>query len=143
MQREIPPPVPSTFLAVPEAEWLCAHRFCFAIHDRFPVSSDHVLVNTRRVVPTNFDCSAPERAAVMELAGEVKWLLDEPLDPRPDGYNVGFNAGAAAGPSWARPPNRSRANKSTIVSPSTRDLSVPSIEWRREKPIVEMPHETT
>jgi diadenosine tetraphosphate (Ap4A) HIT family hydrolase len=29
--------------------------------------------------------------------GEVKRLLDERLDPKPDGYNVGFNAGAAAG----------------------------------------------
>lgn len=27
--------------------------------------------------------------------GEVKRLLDERLDPKPDGCNVGFNAGAA------------------------------------------------
>jgi diadenosine tetraphosphate (Ap4A) HIT family hydrolase/HKD family nuclease len=84
-------------LAVPQAEWICANDHCFAIYDRFPVSPGHVLVITRRVVPTYFECSAAEQAAVMELVGEVKRLLDKRLDPKPDGYNVGFNAGAAAG----------------------------------------------
>jgi diadenosine tetraphosphate (Ap4A) HIT family hydrolase len=88
---------PSPFLVVPKAEWVCANEFCFAIHDRFPVSPGHVLVITRRVVPTYFDCTPAEQAAVMELVGEVKRLLDEQLDPKPNGYNVGFNAGAAAG----------------------------------------------
>ena len=35
----------------------------------------------------------------MTLVGEVKALLDKQLDPKPDGYNVGFNAG----PPPARP----------------------------------------
>jgi diadenosine tetraphosphate (Ap4A) HIT family hydrolase/HKD family nuclease len=88
---------PSPFSAIPEAEWLCANELAFAIFDSFPVSPGHVLVITRRVVPTYFDCTAAEQAAVMELVGEVKKLLDERLEPKPDGYNVGFNAGAAAG----------------------------------------------
>jgi diadenosine tetraphosphate (Ap4A) HIT family hydrolase len=33
----------------------------------------------------------------MDLVGEVKRLLDERLNPKPDGYNGGFNAGAATG----------------------------------------------
>jgi len=90
-------PSPSPFLALPEAEWLCANGLCFAIFDSVPVSPGHVLVITRRVVPTYFDCTAAAQAAVMELVGEVKRLLDERLEPKPDGYNVGFNAGAAAG----------------------------------------------
>ncbi|MFM8434335.1 MAG: HIT domain-containing protein, partial [Planctomycetia bacterium] len=61
------------------------------------MSPGHVLVITRRVVPTFFDCTADERAALMELVGEVKQRLDERLKPKPDGYNVGFNSGAAAG----------------------------------------------
>jgi diadenosine tetraphosphate (Ap4A) HIT family hydrolase len=89
--------VPSPFLGLPEAEWLCANDLAFAIFDSFPVSPGHVLVITRRVVPTYFDCTAGEQAAVMDLVGEVKRLLDERLEPKPDGYNVGFNAGAAAG----------------------------------------------
>jgi superfamily II DNA or RNA helicase/diadenosine tetraphosphate (Ap4A) HIT family hydrolase/HKD family nuclease len=88
---------PSPFLEVPEAEWVFANALAFAIYDRFPVSPGHVLVITRRVVPTFFECTPDEQAALMELVGEVKHLLDEQLDPKPDGYNVGFNSGAAAG----------------------------------------------
>jgi diadenosine tetraphosphate (Ap4A) HIT family hydrolase len=97
MRPDATSPFPSPFLEVPEAEWLCANDLCFAIFDSFPVSSGHVLVITRRVVPTYFDCTAAEQAAVMELVGEVKRLLEARLEPKPDGYNVGFNAGAAAG----------------------------------------------
>ena len=91
------PAAPSPFLEVPEAEWLCANELAFAVFDSFPVSPGHVLVITRRVVPTYFDCTAAEQGALMALVGEVKRLLDELLDPKPDGYNAGFNAGAAAG----------------------------------------------
>ena len=93
----MPQEAPSPFLRIPESEWHCANALCFAIFDSFPVSRGHVLVITRRVVPTFFDCTQPEQAALMELVGEVKQLLDQQLDPKPDGYNVGFNAGTAAG----------------------------------------------
>jgi superfamily II DNA or RNA helicase/diadenosine tetraphosphate (Ap4A) HIT family hydrolase/SOS-response transcriptional repressor LexA len=97
MRPDASSPSPSPFSAIPEAEWLCANDLAFAIFDSFPVSPGHVLVITRRVVPTYFDCTAAEQAAVMELVGTAKRLLDERLEPKPDGYNVGFNAGAAAG----------------------------------------------
>ena len=93
----MPQEAPSPFLRIPESEWHCANALCFAIFDSFPVSRGHVLVITRRVVPTFFDCTQPEQAALIELVGEVKRLLDQQLDPKPDGYNVGFNAGTAAG----------------------------------------------
>lgn len=87
----------SPFLKVPEPEWLCANAHAFVIFDQFPVSPGHVLVITRRVVPTFFECTTDEQTSLMELAGKAKRLLDERLTPKPDGYNVGFNAGAAAG----------------------------------------------
>ena len=79
----------SPFLEVSEAEWVCANNLCFAIFDSFPVSPGHVLVITRRVAPTFFECTAAEQQALMALVGEVKALLDQRLDPKPDGYNVG------------------------------------------------------
>ena len=88
---------PSPFLAIPAAEWVCASDLAFAIFDSYPVSPGHVLVITKRVVPTFFECSGEEQSALMDLVGEVKRLLDKRLDPKPDGYNVGFNCGDAAG----------------------------------------------
>ena len=88
---------PSPFLAIPAAEWVCANHLAFAIFDSYPVSPGHVLVITRRVVPTFFECSGEEQSALMDLVGDVKQLLDKRLNPKPDGYNVGFNCGSAAG----------------------------------------------
>ena len=91
------PAAPSPFLAIPAAEWVCANALAFAIFDSYPVSPGHVLVITKRVVPTFFECSSKEQQALMDLVGEAKRLLDKRLDPKPDGYNVGFNCGSAAG----------------------------------------------
>jgi diadenosine tetraphosphate (Ap4A) HIT family hydrolase len=96
MRPDATSPFPSPFLGLPEAEWLCANDLAFAIFDSFPVSPGHVLAITRRVVPTYFDCTAAGQAALMELVGEVKRLLDQ-REPKPNGYNVGFNSGTAAG----------------------------------------------
>jgi len=63
--------------------------------DAYPVSPGHTLVVTRRVVPTWFEATPAEQAAVWALVAEVKAHLDRTHAPA--GYNVGFNAGAAAG----------------------------------------------
>ncbi|MGQ0845301.1 MAG: DEAD/DEAH box helicase family protein [Sporichthyaceae bacterium] len=86
----------SPFLSVPAADWLAENELAFAFHDRFPVSPGHVLVVPRRVVPDWWSASREEQAALMDLVAEVKLLLDT-RNPAPDGYNVGFNAGDAAG----------------------------------------------
>ncbi len=85
----------SPFLSIPPSAWVASNALAFAVEDRFPVSAGHTLVITRRVVATWFDASDDERHAVLALVDEVKRRLDEAH--RPDGYNVGFNAGAAAG----------------------------------------------
>ncbi len=87
----------SPFLAMPVSDWLCSNDLAFAIFDGFPVSPGHVLVTTRRIVETWFDATDDEQAALMSLVKEAKHLLDLRLDPKPDGYNVGFNSGAASG----------------------------------------------
>ncbi len=85
----------SVFLEVPEAVWVCANALAFAFRDRFPVSPGHTLVVTRRVTPDWFSATEDEQRAVLALVDEVKRRLDDELAP--DGYNVGFNAGSAAG----------------------------------------------
>jgi len=87
----------SPFLEIPERDWLAANAFAFAFHDRFPVSPGHTLVVTRRPVATFFEATPEEQAAVMALVVEMQRRLEAELDPKPDGWNVGFNSGAAAG----------------------------------------------
>jgi len=85
----------SPFLAVSGSEWLAANDSAFVIADRFPVSPGHALVVPRRVVDTWWEATDAERADILALVDEVKHRLDAELQP--DGYNVGFNSGAAAG----------------------------------------------
>lgn len=87
--------VGSPFLAVPPADWVASNDLAFAVRDRYPVSPGHTLIVPRRLVRTWFDASAAEKAALLDLVDRVKADLDEALHP--DGYNVGFNAGEAAG----------------------------------------------
>ncbi len=67
-----------------------------ALRDRFPVSVGHTLVVTRRHAETYFDASDEERAALWRAVESVRSDLLKLL-PTPAGFNVGFNAGAAAG----------------------------------------------
>ena len=88
----------SPFLQLSDADWIASNDLAFAIPDPFPVSPGHTLVITKRLVPTWFEASQYERFAIIDLIDEVKRLLDQ-RTPAPDGYNVGFNAGLAAGQS--------------------------------------------
>ena len=87
----------SPFLELPESNWIASNAEAFAIFDSYPVSPGHVLVVTKRLFPTWFDTTPQEQLALMELVNRVKNELDQTLNPKPDGYNVGFNAGDAAG----------------------------------------------
>lgn len=85
----------SPLLEIPEGDWIAANELAFAVRDRFPVSPGHALVVTRRVVPTWWEATRAEQHAVIDLVDAVKRRLD--AEHSPDGYNVGLNAGRAAG----------------------------------------------
>lgn len=85
----------SVFLDRPQSEWMASNALAFAIVDAYPVSAGHSLVITRRIVATWFEATREERIAMLDLIDEVKRLLDE--RHHPDGYNIGLNAGSAAG----------------------------------------------
>ncbi len=87
----------SVFQKIPKSDWFLENAYAFAIRDNYPVSCGHSLVITKRLVPTWFDTSPEEQAALMALVNAVKLHLDATLQPKPEGYNVGFNAGEVAG----------------------------------------------
>jgi diadenosine tetraphosphate (Ap4A) HIT family hydrolase len=85
----------SVFLQRPESDHLAANPFAFAIFDGFPVSPGHTLIVPRRVVASWFEATREEQHALLALMDDVKALLDVRFAP--DGYNIGINAGEAAG----------------------------------------------
>lgn len=85
----------SPFDSIPSADYVATSEFAYAVRDRYPVSPGHTLVVTRRSISTWWEATADERIAVFELVDAVKAQLDR--THAPDGYNVGFNAGRAAG----------------------------------------------
>ena len=93
--RLLRPPHVFSFLDLPSSTWVASNDLAFAVRDRFPVTEGHTLVVPKRVVATWFEATRQEQLAILDLIDEVKLALDREL--KPDGYNVGFNAGAAAG----------------------------------------------
>jgi diadenosine tetraphosphate (Ap4A) HIT family hydrolase len=85
----------SPFLAIEPSAWAASNPLAFAIRDQYPVSPGHTLIVPRRLVQTWFEATREEQSALLELVGVVKRALD--IELRPDGYNVGFNVGEAAG----------------------------------------------
>lgn len=85
----------SPFLAFPQTTWVGSNELAFAVRDHFPVTRGHSLVISRRVIPDWWSATAEEQSAMMSLVAQVKRDLD--VEFVPDGYNVGFNDGDAAG----------------------------------------------
>lgn len=65
------------------------------VWDAFPVSEGHALVITRRHVATWFDATDEEKDAISRGIETARREIEKSVSP--DGYNVGFNAGEAAG----------------------------------------------
>jgi diadenosine tetraphosphate (Ap4A) HIT family hydrolase len=80
-------------LALPDL--LAESELAVAFKDAFPVNPGHALIIPRRHVPSLFELTAEERAAVWALLPAVKERLDARHSPA--GYNVGVNVGEAAG----------------------------------------------
>ena len=88
-------PLTCPFCNPAEDEIVLANDLCYARYDRYPVSPGHLLLIPYRHIPTLFDATDEEQAALLALVREAKILLDKQFHP--DGYNVGVNVGKAAG----------------------------------------------
>lgn len=67
------------------------------VRDKFPVSPGHTLIILKRAAARIEDLTPDE---VSGLLPWVRWCvahLERELRPKPDGFNVGINDGAAAG----------------------------------------------
>nr|WP_153822551.1 DEAD/DEAH box helicase family protein [Polyangium spumosum] len=82
-------------MEISSSSWLASNALAFAVPDLYPVSPGHTLVIPRRLIATWFDATPEEQAAIFQLVDEVKRKIDAELSP--DGYNIGINAGEAAG----------------------------------------------
>lgn len=65
-----------------------------AFYDGYPTSPGHTLVVPKRHVETYFECTNEEKIALWEMVEIVRQKLEE---RKPDGFNIGFNVGKAAG----------------------------------------------
>jgi superfamily II DNA or RNA helicase/diadenosine tetraphosphate (Ap4A) HIT family hydrolase/HKD family nuclease len=88
-------PPESRFFEIVRAEWIAANRSAFAVWDAYPVTPGHALVVSRRQISDWWEATTEERADLMVLVDEVRAQIEE--RHKPDGFNVGFNAGTAAG----------------------------------------------
>lgn len=68
---------------------------CAVVMNRYPYTSGHLMVTPYRHLENLSDLDAAERAEMMDLAIRAVEVLKAEL--RPDGLNLGFNLGAAAG----------------------------------------------
>ncbi len=76
---------------------LFATDWSIAFFDTYPVSPGHTLIVPKRHVSSYFNLSLDEKEDLWYSADRAKEILDERY--RPDGYNLGFNIGEAAGQS--------------------------------------------
>ncbi len=70
-------------------------KTCYIVMNAFPYNAGHLLVTSYRAVPALADLTPEERAEMMELIVLGEKILSDAL--KPDGFNVGFNFGSAAG----------------------------------------------
>jgi len=85
----------SVFTQTPSSKWVASNELAYAVHDEYPVSPGHTLIISKREIRTWWDATDSERKAILELVDEVRAILI--TEYQPDGFNVGFNAGEAAG----------------------------------------------
>jgi len=85
------------FCDIPARDRLLETDLVIGFLDRYPVSPGHMLLVPRRHVPTWFDATDDERTALVRAIDAAVELIERRSARTPDGYNVGFNAGEAAG----------------------------------------------
>ena len=79
----------------PDREIILSSELSICFYDKFPVSKGHMLVIPKRHVPDYFKLNELEKSDIWQLVEQAKIFLQENF--KPDGFNIGFNSGTAAG----------------------------------------------
>ena len=64
-----------------QSRWIASNDLAAAVRDRYPVSPGHTLIVPQRAVPTVFDCTADEIAAMWRLLEDCKKAIDTEFTP--------------------------------------------------------------
>ena len=88
-------PVKCPFCNPVADEIVARNELCYARWDRYPVNRGHLLVIPFRHTTDFFSMTPKEKAAVISLVDECKRVIEKKFSP--DGFNIGFNVGEAAG----------------------------------------------
>jgi diadenosine tetraphosphate (Ap4A) HIT family hydrolase len=83
------------FCSPHESRIIVRSDLAIACWDAFPVSPGHALVVPSRHVASWSEATLDEKAAILAGIDAARALIEERFHP--DGYNVGFNDGVAAG----------------------------------------------
>ena len=78
-----------------ERELITESATAYALFDKYPVSDGHALVIPKQHIANYFDLPDRAKTACWLMVDRVKMLLTQQF--KPDGFNVGINAGDAAG----------------------------------------------
>lgn len=83
------------FCALPPDRVVASTPLTWTIRDGYPASPGHTLLIPRRHVADWFETTVEEQAALLAAARDARASLQTEF--RPDGYNLGVNAGHVAG----------------------------------------------
>jgi ATP adenylyltransferase len=84
------------FCSIDSSRIIATTNLAYAIRDGFPVTEGHTLVIPKRHVTDYFGLSQDELLACDEMLRSLKCEI-EGADPSVTGFNIGMNAGEAAG----------------------------------------------
>jgi ATP adenylyltransferase len=84
------------FCSIDRNRVIADNELAFAVRDGFPVTQLHTLVIPKRHATDYFELTTEEVLACDSLVREVRSDILR-LDPTVEGFNIGMNAGMAAG----------------------------------------------
>ena len=78
-------------------ERILEDKYAYAIFDPNPVNRGHILIYSKRILGSFFETLPEEKYSIIEMIEKAKIFLEREF--KPDGFNIGWNEGQAAGQS--------------------------------------------